>query len=149
MPRQLPRSLLPQQLPKQLPQPHEFNPAYIWVDIDEGNWGSNGAKALLRNNPNMRDQAGMSVLERAVTNGDIDLVEYLINETRVNVNAKCTGKTQLTEKAVIDGNAEVLAMLLYGDAPSDYHSLCELNVLHNLEPGLYQEIQEVIDRGGY
>ena len=123
---------------------------YIWVDIKENTWNdNNAAKAWLKSNPNMRDANGVSVLEHAVRNDDVDLVEYLVNEAGVNTRVKCSTSTALTDLAVMNAQKDVLALLLYGDAPSDAERMTELNFTYNVEAGLCNEMQEIIDRGGF
>lgn len=144
MKRRLPASLC------QKKSPPAFNPMYIWIDIKENTWKcDNAAKAFLKSNPNLRDGNGVSVLEHAVRNDDADLVEYLVNETAVNTRAKCSTPTELTDLAVMNAQRDVLALLLYGDAPSDVVRLTELNFTYNVEAGLCNEMQEIIDRGGF
>lgn len=127
-----------------------MDPAYIWIEIDKQTWQDNEVfKAFIKSNPNMKNPKGMSVLECAVRNNDADLVEYLVNETSVNTKVACTSGDALTDIAVQNAQRDVLALLLYGDAPSDIERMTEFNFTYNIDPDVCESIQDVIDKGGF
>lgn len=127
-----------------------MDPCYIWVEIDTQTWQDNEVfKAFIKSNPNIKNGNGMSVLECAVRNNDADLVEYLVNETCVNTKVACTSGDALTDIAVQNAQRDVLALLLYGDAPSDIERMTEFNFTYNIDPDICESIQDVIDKGGF